>query len=74
MLPAETRTSTGTGTGGNGAARVEESSFEHAHKIAYKSILLAKAETRFLDGAALDDNIESLLDQINLTKITVRAD
>lgn len=38
--------------------------------LAYKSILLAKAETRFL-GVDLDENIESLIDQIRLSELSV---
>jgi hypothetical protein len=38
--------------------------------MTYKSILLAKAEVKFL-GSDIDENIESLLDQIRLSAVTV---
>lgn len=38
--------------------------------ITYKSILLARAEVKFL-GSDIDENIESLLDQIRLSSVSV---
>ena len=40
------------------------------HQLTYKSILLAKAETKFL-GTDLDENIQSLIDQIRLSAVSV---
>jgi hypothetical protein len=41
------------------------------HQLTYKSMLLAKSETKFL-GAEMDENIESLIDQIRLSAVSVR--
>lgn len=41
-----------------------------SHQLTYKSILLAKAEVEFLQRD-LDDDIESLIDQIQLNHVTV---
>ena len=40
------------------------------YKLAHKSIVLCKAETKFL-GLDIDENIESLLDQIRLSNVSV---
>ena len=40
------------------------------HRIAYKSLLLAKAETKFL-GTDMDENIESFVDQMKLNSSSV---
>lgn len=45
---------------------------ECPHQVTYKSILLAKSEARFL-GADIDENIESLIDQIRLTSVSVSS-
>lgn len=56
-----------------GAPAKEDRCSDCPHQVTYKSILLAKAETRFL-GCDIDENIESLIDQIRLTSVSVSSD
>jgi hypothetical protein len=50
----------------------EERSKECSRKIAFKSIMLAVAETKFV-GSDMDENIESFVEQMKLSGLSVRG-